>query len=231
MSDPAVPDAAPVAAGPSRWAGPSRGCPPCSGSCWASSCCGPALRRPATWRRACAPSARSSCSPSGSPSRSATASRLSRSRRGAADRRPGHQVRRGRGGLLMSPSSSASPRPGRAGCLDCGCFGGGGPTEPDLTQYPLEIARDLALAALAAVLVRWPRSRFSLDQTLGLHARPPDRKDPPMPSNQSARPIAASRPRPLRRTRCGRSRPGPPPGSAPSPSSRSWSASSWWSPS
>jgi uncharacterized membrane protein YphA (DoxX/SURF4 family) len=53
--------------------------------------------------------------------------------------------------------------------IDCGCFGGGGPTDPDQTQYPLEIVRDLALAALAAVLVRWPRSRFSLDQTLGLH--------------------------------------------------------------
>ncbi|MCB2177262.1 MAG: DoxX family membrane protein [Actinomycetales bacterium] len=56
--------------------------------------------------------------------------------------------------------------------IDCGCFGGGGPTEPDLTQYPLEITRDLALAALAAVLVRWPRSRFSLDQTLGLNQAP-----------------------------------------------------------
>lgn len=52
--------------------------------------------------------------------------------------------------------------------IDCGCFGGGGPTSPDQTQYPLEIARDLGLAVLAAVLVRWPRSRFSLDQTFGL---------------------------------------------------------------
>ena len=52
--------------------------------------------------------------------------------------------------------------------IDCGCFGGGGPIDPDLTQYPLEIARDLAIAAAAAVLVRWPRSRFSLDSSLGL---------------------------------------------------------------
>ncbi|MDO8106641.1 MauE/DoxX family redox-associated membrane protein [Isoptericola sp. b441] len=52
--------------------------------------------------------------------------------------------------------------------IDCGCFGGGGATSPDLTQYPWEITRDLAIAAGAALLVRWPYSRFSLDQTLGL---------------------------------------------------------------
>ena len=52
--------------------------------------------------------------------------------------------------------------------IDCGCFGGGGPVEPDLTQYPLEIARDLAIALSAAVLVTWPASYLSLDSTLGL---------------------------------------------------------------
>ena len=52
--------------------------------------------------------------------------------------------------------------------IDCGCFGGGGAIEPDQTQYPLEIVRDLALFAAAAVLVRWPTSRFSLDSSLGL---------------------------------------------------------------
>ena len=52
--------------------------------------------------------------------------------------------------------------------IDCGCFGGGGPTDPDLTQYPLEIARDLAIGAGAVLLVRWPRSRASLDSALGL---------------------------------------------------------------
>ena len=55
--------------------------------------------------------------------------------------------------------------------IDCGCFGGGGPTEAGQTQYPLEIVRDLAAAAAAAVLIRWPRSMFSLDTTLGLVAR------------------------------------------------------------
>ncbi len=54
--------------------------------------------------------------------------------------------------------------------IDCGCFGGGGQTEPDLTQYPLEIARDLAILAGALVLARWPRTRYSLDTSLGLVA-------------------------------------------------------------
>ncbi|HWS57122.1 MAG TPA: MauE/DoxX family redox-associated membrane protein [Actinotalea sp.] len=54
--------------------------------------------------------------------------------------------------------------------IDCGCFGGGGAIEPDQTQYPLEIVRDLALLAAAVVLARWPRSRFSLDSSLGLVA-------------------------------------------------------------
>jgi len=54
--------------------------------------------------------------------------------------------------------------------IDCGCFGGGGAIEPDQTQYPLEITRDLALAAAAVVLAWRPTSRFSLDSTLGLAA-------------------------------------------------------------
>ena len=54
--------------------------------------------------------------------------------------------------------------------IDCGCFGGGGAIEPDQTQYPVEIVRDLALMAAAVVLARWPASRFSLDSTLGLAA-------------------------------------------------------------
>ncbi|WP_372594635.1 MauE/DoxX family redox-associated membrane protein [Actinotalea sp.] len=54
--------------------------------------------------------------------------------------------------------------------IDCGCFGGGGPTDPANTQYPLEIARDLAILAGALVLARWPRTRYSLDTSLGLVA-------------------------------------------------------------
>ena len=52
--------------------------------------------------------------------------------------------------------------------IDCGCFGGGGAIDPDQTQYPLEILRDLAFLAAAVVLAWRPRSRLSLDQTLGL---------------------------------------------------------------
>lgn len=54
--------------------------------------------------------------------------------------------------------------------IDCGCFGGGGAIAPDQTQYPIEIARDLALLAAAVVLAWRPASRFSLDSTLGLAA-------------------------------------------------------------
>ena len=52
--------------------------------------------------------------------------------------------------------------------IDCGCFGGGGAIDADQTQYPLEILRDLAFLAAAVVLAWRPRSRLSLDQTLGL---------------------------------------------------------------
>jgi len=52
--------------------------------------------------------------------------------------------------------------------IDCGCFGGGGPTDPARTQYPLEVVRDAAILAGALVLARWPRSRYSLDTSLGL---------------------------------------------------------------
>ena len=54
--------------------------------------------------------------------------------------------------------------------IDCGCFGGGGPTDADNTQYPLEIVRDLAILAVGLVVARWPRSRYSLDTSLGLVA-------------------------------------------------------------
>ena len=53
--------------------------------------------------------------------------------------------------------------------IDCGCFSPGGPTEPDQTAYPQEIARDIAFLAAAAVLARRPRSRYSLDHRLDLH--------------------------------------------------------------
>lgn len=49
--------------------------------------------------------------------------------------------------------------------IDCGCFGGGG----DISQegigakYTQEIIRDLLFTLMALWLVRWPRTRFSLE--------------------------------------------------------------------
>jgi uncharacterized membrane protein YphA (DoxX/SURF4 family) len=46
--------------------------------------------------------------------------------------------------------------------IDCGCFGGGGTVAADRTRYGSEIARDVALLAIAAGLARWPASRLAL---------------------------------------------------------------------
>lgn len=47
--------------------------------------------------------------------------------------------------------------------IDCGCFGGGGPVDPDDTGYGLALLRDLAFTAAAVYLVVRPRTLFSLD--------------------------------------------------------------------
>ena len=50
--------------------------------------------------------------------------------------------------------------------IDCGCFGGGGADPDAASQYPWEIARDVALLAASAFLV-WLRStRLALDGIL-----------------------------------------------------------------
>lgn len=51
--------------------------------------------------------------------------------------------------------------------IDCGCFGGGGQVAPGQTQYLEEILRDLGFIVLAAWLVVFPLSRFSLDGRYG----------------------------------------------------------------
>lgn len=51
--------------------------------------------------------------------------------------------------------------------IDCGCFGGGGAAQVDGWDYGREIARDLGFLVLAAWLIRFPRSPFSL----GLRSR------------------------------------------------------------
>ena len=50
--------------------------------------------------------------------------------------------------------------------IDCGCFGGGGTIAAAQTQYPLDILRDLGVAACAAWLVVRPRTAYSLDHRL-----------------------------------------------------------------
>lgn len=50
--------------------------------------------------------------------------------------------------------------------IDCGCFGTGGPVDPEDTRYFSEILRDLGLLVLAAWLVVRPRTPLSLDQLL-----------------------------------------------------------------
>jgi uncharacterized membrane protein YphA (DoxX/SURF4 family) len=50
--------------------------------------------------------------------------------------------------------------------IDCGCFGGGGTIAASQTQYPLEILRDVGIAACAGWLVVRPRTPYSLDHRL-----------------------------------------------------------------
>jgi uncharacterized membrane protein YphA (DoxX/SURF4 family) len=50
--------------------------------------------------------------------------------------------------------------------IDCGCFGGGGTIAAAQTQYPLDIMRDLGVAACAAWLVVRPGTAYSLDHRL-----------------------------------------------------------------
>lgn len=52
--------------------------------------------------------------------------------------------------------------------IECGCFGGGGggETASATAAYPLDIARDVALAVLSAALAVWPRSRLAVDTLL-----------------------------------------------------------------
>ncbi|HRD60471.1 MAG TPA: MauE/DoxX family redox-associated membrane protein [Nocardioides sp.] len=50
--------------------------------------------------------------------------------------------------------------------IDCGCFGGGGAKPGASSQYPWEIARDVALLAASLFLVWLRRTRLALDNLL-----------------------------------------------------------------
>jgi uncharacterized membrane protein YphA (DoxX/SURF4 family) len=67
--------------------------------------------------------------------------------------------------LLLAFVAAIGSAAARGLSIDCGCFGGGGTVAPGETRYGSEIARDVALLALAGWLVRHPRSRLSLDPT------------------------------------------------------------------
>ena len=87
--------------------------------------------------------------------------------------------------------------------IDCGCFGGGGAKEGASSEYPFEIARDVALLLVSLWLVRWPRTRLALDNLIfrpeGRDPEPdprPDREhdverndDDGEPAEEEARPL------------------------------------------
>ncbi len=56
--------------------------------------------------------------------------------------------------------------------IDCGCFGGGGPQEGAMADYPWEIARDLGLLALSAYLLVRGSRRLAADALVFPHAAP-----------------------------------------------------------
>jgi uncharacterized membrane protein YphA (DoxX/SURF4 family) len=70
------------------------------------------------------------------------------------------------GVLLLVFTGGVAAAWARGLSIDCGCFGGGGQVAAGQTRYAQEIVRDLALVVAAAVLVRWPRSRLSVDALL-----------------------------------------------------------------
>jgi protein-disulfide isomerase len=69
--------------------------------------------------------------------------------------------------------------------LECGCFGGGGPTA-GATSYTLDILRDIGLLVLAAFLVVWSFTRLSIEEYLARHdyVEPPSAKRMRSPEGQ-----------------------------------------------
>ncbi len=68
------------------------------------------------------------------------------------------------GGLIMIAFVIAVAQAWARGLnIDCGCFGGGGEVAPGETKYLQVILRDIGLAFLAGYLIRYPLTKFSLD--------------------------------------------------------------------
>lgn len=73
--------------------------------------------------------------------------------------------------------------------IDCGCFGGGGAEPGAASDYPWEIARDLALLAASAYVAALRRTRLALDNLLF----PPTTEEADVEEVQSAGPHRARR--------------------------------------
>lgn len=60
--------------------------------------------------------------------------------------------------------------------LDCGCFGGGGviPADEAFAAYPIDIARDIGLAACGFWLAALPRTPLSVDRWMFAWQEAPD---------------------------------------------------------
>lgn len=56
--------------------------------------------------------------------------------------------------------------------IDCGCFGGGGEVDASETNYPIHLLERLGFIALGTYLAIWPRSRFSVDNSLTARPQP-----------------------------------------------------------
>ena len=72
----------------------------------------------------------------------------------------------GFGLLLLAFTVGIASAWARGLAIDCGCFGGGGPVDPAETNYLPDLLRDVAMLAVAALLVWRPASRLSLDGAL-----------------------------------------------------------------
>ena len=71
------------------------------------------------------------------------------------------------GGLLMAVFVAGIVSAWSRGlAIDSGCFGTGGPVDPEDTAYLPDLVRDLGLLALAGWLMVRPRTPFALDSLL-----------------------------------------------------------------
>ncbi|MGQ0843524.1 MAG: MauE/DoxX family redox-associated membrane protein [Sporichthyaceae bacterium] len=90
-------------------------------------------------------------------------------------------------GLLAVFTAGIASAAARGLRIDCGCFGGGGPT--DNPQYAGEIVRDAVLLAVAVTVALIGRSRWAVGP------RPPAAPDPAVPARTAVPRAAAARER------------------------------------